>query len=755
MASMSKRTQARNERELHALLSLPGNSQCADCGASNPAWASWNLGAFLCMRCASLHRKLGTHISKVKSLSMDTWSTDQVEVSYGHSPSSEPCTDCRQNMKRNGNNAVNKIYNPKNKKPDIPLDADEVDSAMERFIRKKYQEKSLSDGRPEPPQRDEPSQTSYSRPIQQEDSPPPPLPPKKGKFFGFGLRASSALPSSKHDKKKQPKEPRVDSAFRIAAGDYDVSRMSKTRRAMTDAELQQKLATLRDMGFTDMDRNTHWLLRLQGNVERTVETLVRLGPSENEETDQTSPSKPDQPSSRVPDSNATTTTARGPQAPEPSYNPFTQMTNQETVGLSMATPREPATPTKAQSYSSNNPYGQAPRNATDTGLEQSLQSMQLTQPLFPHSTGGYPSQHAPLQDPRMQYSMTPPVSQAIYQQQGFVASPAAIPVPNNPFFQPSTISAQSTGNNPFLNQVPPSPSTNPFLSSQGMPVGQPVQPPQKQNSLPTSFNPFGIPPSQSPPQAIPQINPQFQPQDLFGSAQQAQFPNQPQPVNPFQTHDLQQQQQSQAPFPNFQYAQPQTQIQHQPQRHMSTPQFVSQNPYQQNFNPQPQSLMPQQTGRYDKNSIMALYNFPQLAPQPLASIPEPASEPSGQQQGSYQQQNSPAPMADVFGSLTNNISPAKRSATMPVSLSHMHSAGGSGNRNPFMTNTASAGTNANVNPNFGPGAAGSPFSAPRGPGQGQGIIARHTSSESVSINNLDSGRHSPDAFANLSARYMG
>ena len=32
------------------------------------------------MRCASLHRKLGTHISKVKSLSMDSWSNDQVDV---------------------------------------------------------------------------------------------------------------------------------------------------------------------------------------------------------------------------------------------------------------------------------------------------------------------------------------------------------------------------------------------------------------------------------------------------------------------------------------------------------------------------------------------------------------------------------------------------------------------------------------------------------------------------------------------------
>src|SRR5690242_992881 len=32
------------------------------------------------MRCAALHRKLGTHISKVKSLSMDKWDNAQVDV---------------------------------------------------------------------------------------------------------------------------------------------------------------------------------------------------------------------------------------------------------------------------------------------------------------------------------------------------------------------------------------------------------------------------------------------------------------------------------------------------------------------------------------------------------------------------------------------------------------------------------------------------------------------------------------------------
>lgn len=32
------------------------------------------------MRCAGLHRKVGTHVTKVKSLSMDSWTNEQVEV---------------------------------------------------------------------------------------------------------------------------------------------------------------------------------------------------------------------------------------------------------------------------------------------------------------------------------------------------------------------------------------------------------------------------------------------------------------------------------------------------------------------------------------------------------------------------------------------------------------------------------------------------------------------------------------------------
>ena len=46
-----------------------------------PRWASTNLGIFICMRCAGFHRSLGTHISKVKSVSLDSWTPALVEVS--------------------------------------------------------------------------------------------------------------------------------------------------------------------------------------------------------------------------------------------------------------------------------------------------------------------------------------------------------------------------------------------------------------------------------------------------------------------------------------------------------------------------------------------------------------------------------------------------------------------------------------------------------------------------------------------------
>lgn len=48
------------------------NPTCADCTRTNPTWASVNLGVLVCLECAGRHRSLGTHISKMRSITLDT-----------------------------------------------------------------------------------------------------------------------------------------------------------------------------------------------------------------------------------------------------------------------------------------------------------------------------------------------------------------------------------------------------------------------------------------------------------------------------------------------------------------------------------------------------------------------------------------------------------------------------------------------------------------------------------------------------------
>ena len=56
---------------LNQLRSVPGNAVCADCRAPNPEWVSVNLGLLLCIECCGAHRGLGSHVSKVRSLTLD------------------------------------------------------------------------------------------------------------------------------------------------------------------------------------------------------------------------------------------------------------------------------------------------------------------------------------------------------------------------------------------------------------------------------------------------------------------------------------------------------------------------------------------------------------------------------------------------------------------------------------------------------------------------------------------------------------
>ncbi|GAA56882.1 Arf-GAP GTPase ANK repeat and PH domain-containing protein 1/2/3 [Clonorchis sinensis] len=74
------------EEVLKRLTALPGNDSCADCGAAHPEWASLNLVVLICIECSGVHRELGTHISRVRSATLDTWTREHLAVmtSFGN-----------------------------------------------------------------------------------------------------------------------------------------------------------------------------------------------------------------------------------------------------------------------------------------------------------------------------------------------------------------------------------------------------------------------------------------------------------------------------------------------------------------------------------------------------------------------------------------------------------------------------------------------------------------------------------------------
>ncbi|KAH8829212.1 hypothetical protein DL96DRAFT_1679653 [Flagelloscypha sp. PMI_526] len=126
----SKFVQERSLKTLLELVALPGNDICADCKTRNPRWASWSLGIFICVNCASIHRKIGTHVTKVKSITMDAWTKEQVE-----------------RMREMGNLNSNAIFNPNETRfPPPPNTVDpERDSELELYIRNKYEYKKFFD----------------------------------------------------------------------------------------------------------------------------------------------------------------------------------------------------------------------------------------------------------------------------------------------------------------------------------------------------------------------------------------------------------------------------------------------------------------------------------------------------------------------------------------------------------------------------------------------------------------------------------
>uniref|UniRef100_H2V5X4 Arf-GAP with coiled-coil, ANK repeat and PH domain-containing protein n=1 Tax=Takifugu rubripes TaxID=31033 RepID=H2V5X4_TAKRU len=88
-----KERSLKGESALQKVLAIPGNACCCDCGQPDPRWASINLGITLCIQCSGIHRSLGVHFSKVRSLTLDTWEPELLKL-----------------MCELGNGAINQIY---------------------------------------------------------------------------------------------------------------------------------------------------------------------------------------------------------------------------------------------------------------------------------------------------------------------------------------------------------------------------------------------------------------------------------------------------------------------------------------------------------------------------------------------------------------------------------------------------------------------------------------------------------------------
>ncbi|KAF2842985.1 ArfGap-domain-containing protein [Patellaria atrata CBS 101060] len=667
-SGLNKRQQARNERALQDLIkSVPGNDRCADCSARNPAdqmllgWASWSLGIFLCMRCAALHRKLGTHISKVKSLSMDSWTNEQVE-----------------NMRQTGNTSSNRKFNPQNTRPSIPIDVDEVDGAMERFIRQKYEHNALSgDSRPS-------TRNNTGSNSSVEDKPPP-LPPKPSKKFGIGFRAaSSTLPNRKTDNfsppispgivrfERESSPPRVNKASRVFGSTVNNSQN-------TGEDMEVKLQTLLEMGFPDEKRNSTVLKGLNGNLDKAVEALVRLG--EGQGSRQTSGNQTPAPAPISKNGDIIGITIDRSRPSMVSKNPFDRLDNenpapappvkQELQQQQLQNPTPLYTQHQIRSFSqasspinSFNPFlPPIPQGQPMQQLDASFQSLQIAQrqpqQLFPNNTGGHGFHNPQAHNPFLQTYTPPPVPQ----------------IPNN--FQSSILSNSasfnSTNSNPFLRH---SQSQN-FVSS------NPFDQPQQQQQV---FNSHS---------AVAQ-----QPPAMYGSTQQQQQ----------QWSQSWQPQEQQTPFQNTNYsdASPFSGIESQQtfnQSNQSTYSTIqSQAPI---MSGSTQSMTP-----FRKESIMALYNYPHLAP-PRAT------------------DSAPSTPVEPFGGMGSK----HRSVTMPV-------LGPTSNGTNLISQaTPSSGT---LNP-FGAAAT---ITGPNG-------TSRHMSNESVDFAGLmnQARSHSPDAFAGLSAKY--
>ncbi|XP_050758229.1 arf-GAP with coiled-coil, ANK repeat and PH domain-containing protein 2 [Gymnogyps californianus] len=130
--SETKEKLLKGESALQRVQCIPGNAACCDCGLADPRWASINLGITLCIECSGIHRSLGVHFSKVRSLTLDSWEPELLKL-----------------MCELGNDVINRIYEAKLEKVGVkkPQPGSQRQE-KEAYIRAKYVERKFVEKQP-------------------------------------------------------------------------------------------------------------------------------------------------------------------------------------------------------------------------------------------------------------------------------------------------------------------------------------------------------------------------------------------------------------------------------------------------------------------------------------------------------------------------------------------------------------------------------------------------------------------------------
>lgn len=104
------------------------NLKCCDCNSKiSVDWVSINLLCVLCIKCSGAHRSLGSHISKIRSLTLDNFSTDEMKYLIKNNV----CNEITNSIYESG-------LNPKKKIPPYASDKERLNYITQKYKLKQF-----------------------------------------------------------------------------------------------------------------------------------------------------------------------------------------------------------------------------------------------------------------------------------------------------------------------------------------------------------------------------------------------------------------------------------------------------------------------------------------------------------------------------------------------------------------------------------------------------------------------------------------